>query len=112
MNDSILISVKKILGLAEEYEQFDADVVMHINSAFMALRQIGIGPQEGFFIEGKDEEWSDLYGFGSRYEAVKSYIALKVRLMFDPPASESLIKCINEQIAELEWRLCLEAGDN
>lgn len=108
MNDSILTSIKKLLGITEDYEQFDADLVMHINSVFMILNQIGVGPKEGFSIVGKDEQWSDFMISGISMESVKTYVYMKVRLMFDPPLSSVVMECMNRQISELEWRLNVE----
>ena len=104
--DSILTSIKKLLGITEEYTHFDADLIMHINSVLMALRQMGIGPSNGFSITGPYETWEDFLGNElSMLESVKSYTYYKVRLMFDPPTSSALMEAINRQIGELEWRL-------
>ena len=104
--DSILTSIKKLLGITEEYTHFDADLIMHINSVLMALRQMGIGPSNGFSITGPYETWEDFLGNElSMLESVKSYTYHKVRLMFDPPTSSALMEAINRQIGELEWRL-------
>ena len=103
--DSILTSVKKMLGIPEEYEQFDMDIIMHINSVFMILTQLGVGPEEGFTISNKSDKWSDFIGEGKLVELVKSYIYLKVRLIFDPPQSSSIIEAMNRQISEFEWRI-------
>ena len=106
--DSILTSVKKMLGIPEDYEQFDIDIIMHINSVFMILTQLGVGPEEGFTISNKSDKWSDFIGEGKLVELVKSYIYLKVRLIFDPPQSSSVIEAINRQISEFEWRINVE----
>lgn len=104
--NSILTSIKKLLGITEEYTHFDADLIMHINSVLMALRQMGIGPSTGFSITGPYETWEDFLGDElSMLESVKSYTYHKVRLMFDPPTSSALMEAINRQIGELEWRL-------
>ena len=102
--DSILTSIKKLLGITEEYEHFDPDIIMHINSAFMILNQLGVGPEEGFFIKDKSSTWDEFLS-GSNLEAVKTYVYLKVKLMFDPPLSSTVIEAIKSQISELEWRL-------
>ena len=107
--ESILTSVKKLLGIAEEYEHFDADLIMHINSVFMVLNQLGVGPSEGFSIQGAEAVWSDFMPVNSKVEAVKSYIHLKVKLLFDPPASSSVLESYNRLINELEWRLSVAA---
>ena len=103
--DSILTSIKKLLGVAEDYTLFDPDIVIHINTAFMNLLQLGVGPEEGFSINGSEAEWSDFMGTRADIEAIKSYIYLKVRLIFDPPQTGYLIEAINKQILEYEWRL-------
>lgn len=105
MDESILTSIKKLLGITEEYEQFDADLIMHINSAFSVLIQLGVGPSAGFTIEDKSAIWSDLLDEESRLSLVKSYIFLKVKLMFDPPLSSAVMECIKASIDEYEWRL-------
>ena len=105
--ESILTSVKKMLGIAEEYEHFDVDIIMHINSVFLTLNQIGVGPEEGFYIFDKNDLWEDFLGDATNLEAVKSYMFLKVRLLFDPPLSSAVIEASNRMIAEFEWRLRL-----
>ena len=103
--ESILISIKKLLGITEEYDQFDPDIIMHINSVFMILTQLGIGPAEGFSIEDDTSIWSDFIKDANKIEAVKSYVYLKVKLLFDPPLSSAVIDSTNRLINELEWRL-------
>lgn len=105
MNDSILISIKKMLGIAEDYTHFDQDIIMHINSVFMILTQLGVGPSDGFFIENDEMEWQDFHNDASELQAIKTYIYLKVQLMFDPPASSIVMECKKQLISELEWRL-------
>lgn len=105
--DSILTSIKKLLGIAEEYEHFDSDLIMHINSVFMVLNQLGVGPAEGFLITDKTETWEDFTQNNLMIQSVKSYVYLKVRLLFDPPSSSAVMESINRQISELEWRLNL-----
>lgn len=107
--ESILTSIKKLLGLTEEYEHFDPEIVMHINSVFMDLRQLGVGPEEGFFIEDETSVWTDFVSEIGKMESVKSYMYLRVRLLFDPPANSSLIESMNRQIAQFEWRLNVAA---
>lgn len=107
--DSILDSIKKLLGIQPEYKSFDQDIMMHINAVFVVLNQLGIGPSEGFYINSRDIKWSK-YSTELNTNLVKTYVYLKVRLMFDPPASATLVESINAMIKELEWRLCLE-GD-
>ena len=107
--DSILTSIKKMLGMTEDYTEFDTDLIIHINSVFSALTQIGVGPPEGFMIEDESSEWNDFIGTESKWNFVKTYVYLKVRLLFDPPNSGSVMESINNQIKELEWRLFTEA---
>lgn len=103
--ESILTSVKKMLGIPEDYEHFDADIIMHINSVFMILTQLGVGPAEGFTIMDEDSIWSDFIQDKKTIESVKSYMYLKVRLLFDPPLSSAVLDSMNRLISELEWRL-------
>ena len=104
MEESILVSIKKLLGLTSEYTAFDTDVIIHINSVFMILNQLGVGPDEPFRITGVSETWSD-FTTTTDVEAVKTYVYLKVRLIFDPPLSSAVKDAISSAIAELEWRL-------
>ena len=103
--ESILTSIKKLLGIEEEYTQFDADIIMHINAVFLNLTQLGVGPSEGFLIEDDTAIWEDFIGNSSQLQAVKTYMYLKVKLLFDPPLSSSVTESMNRMIAELEWRL-------
>lgn len=105
-SESILQSIKKLLGIEPDYTYFDQDLIIHINSVLSILSQIGFGSEEGFFITGDTETWDDLFDESNpQMQLVKSYIYLKVRLMFDPPLNSTVINSINAQIAELEWRL-------
>lgn len=112
MEESILTSIKKLLGITEEYTQFDTDIVMHINSVFMILHQLGVGPEEGFSILDKNDTWDDYIDEGSNLEAVKTYMSLKVRLLFDPPLSSAVMECMKQMISEYEWRLNVQAELN
>ena len=105
INDSILSSVKIMLGLTDEYDVFDLSIINHINSVFTILSQIGVGPAEGFIIEDKTAVWSDFIQDAKLYQLVKSYVVLKVRLLFDPPMSSAVMECYRTQINEYEWRL-------
>lgn len=105
MNESILTSVKKLLGIQEDYEHFDSDIIMHINSVLMILNQLGVGPTNGFTISDKTATWSELVSDGKNLEAIKSYVYMKVKLLFDPPLSSTVMDCTNRMISELEWRL-------
>lgn len=107
--ESILTSIKKLLGIDKEYEHFDADLIMHINSVFLNLTQIGVGPSEGFSIADESETWSDFISDTTKFEAVKTYVYLNVRLLFDPPTSSAVIESINKQIEKYEWRLNVAA---
>ena len=112
--ESILTSIKKLLGIAEEYEHFDNDIIMHINSVFMILTQLGVGPSKGFMITDSSASWDDfLPEGGEKLQAVKTYMYMKVRLMFDPPTSSAVMESMNRMINELEWRLnvVVEPGD-
>ena len=104
--ESILTSIKKLLGIAEEYEHFDNDIIMHINSVFMILTQLGVGPSKGFMITDSYAYWDDFLPEDSeKLQAVKTYMYMKVRLMFDPPTSSAVMESMNRTISELEWRL-------
>lgn len=105
MQESILVSVKKLLGIAPEYEVFDTDIILHINSALSVLTQLGIGPSKGYMIRDANDLWSDFVKDDPRLELLKIYVYLRVRLIFDPPSSSSVIEAINNQIKEYEWRL-------
>jgi hypothetical protein len=105
VEDSILTGTKKILGIAADYTAFDHDVITHINSVFLTLNQLGIGPPEGFMILDETATWSEFLGTDPRYNAVKTYVYLKVRITFDPPTTAHLIAALQEQIREMEWRL-------
>lgn len=119
MNDSILTSIKKMLGIPEEHEQFDMDIIIHINSIFMTLAQIGVGPSSGFSINDKRATWSDFLnngtnvvnwtGSSNNLGAVKSYMYIKVKLLFDPPQNSFTIESMNKQATEFEWRLNCDA---
>ena len=104
MQESILNSIKKLLGITADYEHFDADIIMHINSVFMILMQLGIGPSEGFSISDDSSTWNDFLSDATWFESVKSYMYLRVRLLFDPPQNGTLMNSIEKQIDEFEWR--------
>jgi hypothetical protein len=105
MDASILTSTKKILGIAEDYTAFDTDIITHINSVFSTLTQLGVGPEDGFMIEDSSSMWDDFYVDDNQFNAVRSYVYLRVRLLFDPPTTSYLIAAFDRQVAELEWRL-------
>lgn len=105
--NSILTSIKKLLGISEECIDFDTDIIMHINTVLMVLNQLGVG-KEGFQIEDKEAVWDDFIE-SDKLAATKSYVHLKVKLIFDPPLNSSIIEAIKESIRELEWRLNVKA---
>lgn len=112
--ESILTSVKKMLGITEEYDHFDMDIIMHINSVFMVLNQLGVGPEKGFYIEDDTATWADFLGDPTSLQMVKSYMGMKVRLLFDPPANGTVMKSIEQAISEFEFRLniAVDNGNN
>jgi len=105
MEESILDSIKILLGIQPDDFNFDSEIVMHINSSLMGLMQIGAGPSDGFSISSVNETWESLFGDRLDLQSIKSYIYLKVRLLFDPPQNSILVTSIEKQIAEFEWRL-------
>ena len=106
MNESILTSIKKLLGITEACEDFDPDIVILINSVFPILLQLGVGPEEGFVIEDKTATWNEYLGNQlKKFPIVKTYMYLKVKMVFDPPLSSSVIDSYNRTLSELEWRL-------
>ena len=109
--ESILTSIKKLLGPSAEDTHFDPDIIMHINTVLMDLNQIGVGPEEGFAITDKSETWDDFVPEASlaKLEGIKSYIYLRVRLLFDPPTNSAVIESMNKQIDKLEWRINVAA---
>ncbi len=111
MDDSILISIKKLLGIDESYEHFDQDIIIHINSVLAVLSQLGVGT-EVFSISDETAVWSD-FTDNNKIQMIKSYVYLKVRLLFDPPTVSSHTDAINNMISEYEWRLnvAVDPGD-
>lgn len=105
MEDSILLTIKKLLGLSEDYDVFDMDIIIHINMVFNILNQMGVGPKDGFIISGPEDSWNDYVRDSRKLEMVKTYIYLKVKQIFDPGTSSALNNAIEAQINELEWRL-------
>lgn len=103
--ESILTSVKKLLGIAEEYTQFDTDIIIHINTIFMALQQMGIGPKDGFSITDENDIWTDFMEDSILLNSVKTYMYLRVKLLFDPPLTSSTVDSFNKLISELEFRM-------
>ena len=103
--DSILTSIKKLLGISEDDTSFDQDIIMHITTVFTILTQLGVGPADGFYIENDSAIWDDFISNDPRLNSIKTYIYMKVRMMFDPPTSSILADAMNKNISELEWRI-------
>lgn len=108
MTESILTSIKKLLGITEDYTIFDQDIMLHINTVMMTLRQIGVGPAEGFMIEDKTTIWGEYLIDEKKLTAVKTYIYLKVKILFDPPANSTTLEAFKQMADEYEWRLNFE----
>ena len=120
MDESILTSIKKLLGIADDYDYFNQDIIMHINAALMVLTQLGIGPSEGFLVKDSIDTWGDFLenrGVGNTADditylgALQSYVYMKVKLMFDPPQNSFTVDSMTKLVNELEWRLNV-AADN
>lgn len=108
MEESILNSVKLSLGVPVEYEHFDQQIALHLNTVMAILPQLGVGPKEGFYVKDDQTTWGDLIGdteLVNKLLYVKSYVCLRVRLLFDPPASSGAIDAMERQMRELEWRI-------
>lgn len=108
--EQILTSIKKLLGIGEEYTHFDQDLIIHTNSVLSILTQIGVGPVDGFSINDSSSTWNNFIQGSAQLELVKTYVYLKVKLIFDPPLTSSVIESINRTIAELEWRIQLTSN--
>ncbi len=109
MEGSILADMRRAAGADEWDDAFDADIIDHTNSVFMILTQMGIGPSEGYAISGTDNKWDEFITDPIKFRLVKSYMGLRVKLLFDPSLSSAVLESINRQIAEFEWRLTVEA---
>jgi hypothetical protein len=105
MENSILTSTKQMLGLPEDHTDFDLDIIMHINSVLSTLNQLGVGPEVGFMIEDKTATWGTFLGSDPRLNNVKTYVYLRVRMIFDPPNTGFTTEAMKQQIQELEWRM-------
>lgn len=103
--ESILKTIKIMIGIQSDYKQFDAVIIGHINTILMTLSQLGVGPESPALITSELDTWNNVLGDTKNIEAVKTYIALKVQLLFDPPSSSYVLEAKNRQAAELEWRL-------
>ena len=110
--ESVLTTIKKMLGIAADYTHFDSDIIVHINSVLMTLNQLGVGPETPTFIGSDMDTWDKILGYITNIEAVKTYICLNVRLFFDPPTSSFVVDSMNRQASELEWRLNIQAETN
>ena len=106
--ESILVSVKKVLGITEDDESFDTDIIMNVNSVFAILTQLGVGPTDGFIITDSSQNWNDFIGDNKKLEFVKTYVQLKTRLIFDPPQSSAHMESVKQMISELEFRILAE----
>lgn len=106
--ESILNSVKKNLGVPDDYTVYDPDILMHINSAFFTVTQIGIGVEGGFRVEDSDATWADFLGTSPRWDAVRTYTFLRVKTLFDPPGTSFLLAAMQRQIEEFETRFSYE----
>lgn len=109
VEESILASIKKKIGIADECVDFDIDIIMDINSAFMVLNQIGVGPEEGYRITDRTDTWDDYITEEDDLDAVKTYVYLKVKVVFDPPLNSAVLESYNQKIEEYEWRLSVKA---
>lgn len=107
MYDSILTTIKNMLGIEEDDKSFDTELCLHINSALGVLRQIGVGPTDGFSIFHDTSVWSD-FTQEPYVDLVKEYVFLKVKSVFDPPSSSTAVEAINNMAKELEWRINVE----
>lgn len=105
MEESILKIIKQLIGCPDDFEQFDLDLIIHINSAFATLTQLGVGPKEGYRITGPDNVWSEFEEDAQKSSLIKDYVYIKTRLLFDPPTSSALMDSLKEQLKEMEWRL-------
>ena len=105
MEESILISLKKLIGLASNDDSFDEDLFIHINSAIDVLRQLGVEVADGFYLDDEDKTWDDMLPSSAKLQLVKSYLYLKVKKWFDPPQNGTTMDALNTSIAELEWRI-------
>lgn len=109
MGDSIVATIKKMLGLEDDYTPFDTDVIVNINAALMTLTQLGIGPKEGFTVTDYSQTWSDFVTNEVQLGAVKTYVYLKVKMIFDPPTNSYVMDAMKQQAEEIGWRLNVQA---
>ena len=109
MDDSILTSVKKALGPEEDYEHFDPEIIMHINSVLATLTELGVGPAEGFMIQDRTAKWGDFIGDNKLLNLVPTYTYLRVKLIFDPPTVSAVLESMERQASQYEWRINVAA---
>ena len=112
MTESILTSIKKLLGLTEADTSFDTDIIIHINSVFATLKQLGVGPTKGFRIADAKAKWNEFATDEEFIDSVKTYIYLKVKLVFDPPLNSGIMEAYKQEIKEIEWRLNVDKDTN
>lgn len=109
--DSILDDIKKLLGPSIAMTQFDIDIIIHINTALSILTDLGVGPKTGFAIRDRTAVWSDFIPENMGLEIIKTYVFMKVKLIFDPPLNASVLSAMNESVKEYEWRIEVKVGD-
>lgn len=107
--DSVLTSIKKLLGIMSEDQAFDDELIMHINSAFMVLHQLGVGEPNPLYIDNAEATWNDILPGYKKLNQIKTYVYLKVRVLFDPPTASGVLAAFEKQILEHEWRINHEA---
>lgn len=109
--ESILKTIKKLLGVSDEETHFDSDIITHINTTFSTLRQLGVGPDKTFYIQDDTSTWDQFVDEDTDFNNVRTYMYLKVRLLFDPPMSTAVLSAMERQISELEWRMNVDASN-
>lgn len=109
MEENILNSIKKLLGIPEDYTAFDQDIMIHINSVFMILSELGVGPSNGYSLKDGTEKWGDFISDDKNLEGIKTYVYMKVKTIFDPPLNSAVLASMKELISEFEWRINNEA---
>ena len=109
MEENILNSIKKLLGIPEDYTAFDQDIMIHINSVFMILYELGVGPSNGYSLKDGTEKWGDFISDDENLEGIKTYVYMKVKTIFDPPLNSAVLASMKELISEFEWRINNEA---
>ena len=109
MEENIRNSIKKLLGIPEDYTAFDQDIMIHINSVFMILSELGVGPSNGYSLKDGTEKWGDFISDDENLEGIKTYVYMKVKTIFDPPLNSAVLASMKELISEFEWRINNEA---